>query len=151
MHPTKNNIGAYLDNDIAGGKHLIVAGSGTDNVKVDGQTIDRLKFDSLVLSVAYIASLAATKTLSIAIEEQQSADNSNWDVATVVLASTVVLTGASGGSVGSVGVTNTNINLASKKRYVRYNITADLNNSGTDTASWVATAIKGGAYVHPTT
>ena len=150
MHYTKNNIGKMIDTDIAGGKHLIVAGSGTDNAKATGETIDRLKFDSIVLSVAYIATLAATKTLSITIEEQQSADGSIWDTATATLATTVVLTGASGGSTGVLGVTNTNINLASKKRYIRYNITADLSNTSSDTASWLATVTKGGSYTEPT-
>lgn len=149
MNPRMNNINAYIDSIVIGGKHLIVAGSGTDNVKVTGDTIDRNGYYSGVVNLAYIANLAATKTLSVNIEEQQSDDGSNWDTATEVFPTTVVLTGASGGSTGATGVTTVAIDFANKKRYVRYNITADLNNTTSDTASWVATLIKGGAVVKP--
>ena len=149
MNPRFRNIDAYIDADFACAKHLIVAASGTDNSKKTGEKIDTKGYGSGVLSLSYIATLTAAKTLSFAIEEAQSDNNSDWDAAVALQASTVVITGASGGSVDATGTSKIAINFAGKKRYLRYNITADLSHTSVDTAAFTAVVIKGGAVVKP--
>ena len=46
MNPKFRNIDAYIDVDFACAKHLIVAGSGTDNDEKTGDTIDTQGYGS---------------------------------------------------------------------------------------------------------
>jgi len=147
--PFLNNIGAYLDPEAACAKHLIEAGTGTDNSKKTGATIDRQGYYSLTLAIIWIANLAASKTISFAIEYQESADGSDWETAVAIQASTVAGTGVSGGSTGLTGLVETDINLNARMRYIKFNITCDLSNTGTDTAAFTSAAILGGAIDKP--
>ncbi len=144
-----DNIGGYIDPDIANAEALIVAGAGLDGLEVQGESIDMQNFNSLVISVACVATLAVDETLKITINEQTSTDDSTWATATAALAITTVLTGESGGST-EIGITNTSINTEGKARYVRYNVTPTLSAGSTDTAAFTATAIKGGSRTLPT-
>jgi len=149
MDPRTNNIGAYLEPEIANGEHTIVAGASLDGVKVTGETIDRIDFNSLVLETLWVTTLAITQTFSITIGEQQSDDDSDWDTETVVQAVTVAATGLVSAGATYKGLIEDDINLTAKKRYVRYNITPTLSASGTDTAAFLASVIKGGAVSKP--
>jgi chaperonin GroEL (HSP60 family) len=143
----------------AGVPILTVAGATEDGVKVTGLTVDRFQgtkkgmADSLVLALTYNATLANTKTIAFAIEYQESADDSTWDTAIVVQASTVAATG-DGVSTEFTGVVEKSVDLRGVataiaarslgKRYIRFNITPDLSNTGTDEAAWEAVAILAG-------
>lgn len=146
-HAVKDVI-ANAQQDASGDTIILTAGATEDAVECEGETIDRLGFDSMKLVIGYITTLTDTKTLSFGIKEQQSADGSTWDTATVVQAATVAVTSDGGGT--EMGTVEANINLRSKKRYVRYNITPDLSATGTDTAIWTAVTILGGAVELPT-
>lgn len=146
-HAVKDVI-ANAQATAAGVAVVLTAGATEDGVEVTGETIDRQGFDSMKLVISYLATLADTKSLSFGIKEQESADGSTWDTATVVQASTAAVT--SDGGTNEAGTVEANINLRSKKRYVRYNITPDLSATGTDTAVWTAAAILGGAEALPT-
>lgn len=154
----------YPMRDLAGSVKSAVAGSSTassapslitaagtgDNTKVTGQTIDRLgssgsMADSGVLAVAWQAALTNTKTLSFACELAESADGTNYDTAEVVQAATVVYT--AGSSATFHGVKEYTIDLSGRKRYIRFNLTPDLNASGTDTAVYGAVFVMGGYKV----
>jgi len=148
MFPFVDNINSYIKADEASGKHGIVAGGAGDGVEVTGTTIDRLGYGSASIVIVAVATLQASETLKLTVTEQQSADNSTWDSATSFIAETTYLTGESGGST-DVAVSQTAVNFAGKKRYVRYNITPQLSAGGTDTAAFGATAIKGGAQTKP--
>ena len=132
-----NNSGAPLA--------IIAAGTG-DNTAVTGATINRVDGNSLAhsakVSLIGLAALANTETLSVAIEEQQSADGSSWDTATVVEATTVVATGT--GSNENF-VREFDVDLEGKKQYVRYNFTPNLSAGATDTAI-VASCVSLGGY-----
>ncbi len=145
MIPT--NIGAGLACKVAGAGTATAGGTG-DNTKVTGQAIDRLGFESGVLAIAYKAALAEGKTLSFAVEYEESADGSNWDTAVSLQSATVCSTGGTGGSTNH-GVVEIDLNLRPRKRYVRYNVTPDLNATGTDTVTWAGVLVAGGASVKP--
>jgi len=148
MHASQNNIAAYLFEIYSSYKIDIVAASGTDNIAVDGATIDRQGYQSLVGMIIYNATLTATKTISFTITQQESDDDSTWATATSVQAKTVAATGETGGST-EVGIVTFDVNLAPEKRYVRYVITADLSAVATDTADWHCAITLGGADIKP--
>lgn len=139
------DIGKYLKEVACNAGSLTAAGTG-DNTALTGATIDRLGYGSATFVIAYKTSLTADKTLSFAVEYQESADGSSWDTATVIQAATVAKTGAATNAIGQVSF---DLNLEGKKRYVRFNFTPDLSHSGTDTAVVAGTAILGGADLLP--
>lgn len=127
---------------------VITAGGSLDNVKVTGQSIDTQGYSSIALVTHYLVALTQDKTLSLAHELQESADNSTWDTAEVIEAATVYATGGTGGS-NERGVVEFAVNQALRKRYIRFNVTADLSHTSTDTCSFASVAILGGAQVVP--
>jgi hypothetical protein len=152
------NIGAVLATRNACSGKLTAGGSG-DAVKVTGNTIDRMPsggtkngdtsvpapgFLSCCLTVAGQATLADTQQLLIAAEIQDSADGTNWNTAVALQASTPVAK-SSGGTTEKTWVNKIDVNLKPYARYVRFNVTPDLDASGTDTALWAAVATLGGA------
>ncbi|WP_316228365.1 MULTISPECIES: hypothetical protein [unclassified Bradyrhizobium] len=124
----------------------VTAGGAGDATAVTGYTIDRMGFgngslpQSAELVLAYQATLAATKTLSLGtVKVEQSSDGSNWD-STAYLAFTdpgVVATGKTGGSTEK-GALKLSVPLTSAKRFIRADFTPDLSNTATDTATVVA-------------
>jgi hypothetical protein len=149
------NIGAYGKSVVANAQAtaagvaiVLTAGATEDGVEVQGQSIDCQGELSGKLIISYLATLAEDKTLSFTVKEQQSANNSSWDTATVTQAATVAATGGSGGS-NETGTVEFDLNLNAKKQYVRYNITPDLSATGTDTAVWSAAMFRGGSDVLP--
>ena len=135
----------------AGAPTTVVAGGTPDGTKVTGDTIDTAGlYASGILQISYLAALANTKTLSFAIEYQESDDNSSWDTAVVVQAATVCATG-DGVSSNFAGMVQSDITLYDKKRYIRFNITPDLSASGTDTAGYGVVLTAGGADHVPQT
>jgi len=128
----------------AGVAIVLTAAATEDGVKITGESIDRLGYDSAALVVTAKASLANTKTLSFAAEYQDSADNSTWNTAVALYASTVLLTG-SGSGTNEEGTKETALDLRGLARYIRFNVTPDLSATGTDTAVWAAVCILGGA------
>lgn len=143
----QTDVGNYIK-PVAVGAGTATAGGSGDNTKVTGQTINRQGFLSGVLAVAFKATLAEDETVSFAVEVQESADGSNWGTAEVLQAATVAATGDTGGST-EYGVVEINENLKGRKKYVRYNITPDLSATTTDTLTWGATFVLGGADVKP--
>lgn len=125
---------------------LTAAGTG-DNTEITGPAIDCFGYSSLILSIGWLTSLTADKTLSILVKYQSSQDNSNWDTAVTLQASTVVSTGAKTAE-GAIQTTLA-LALADKKRYIKFLVTPDLSHSGTDTATVYGTAILGGAETLP--
>lgn len=146
-HDTGKSLKAFY----CGAGRLVAAGTG-DNTAITGATINRktaggIGFDSGKLVIAYHAVLTDTKTLSLAVEYQESADGSSWDTAVSMLAATVVVTSAGGGA--ATGLYTFNLDLSPRKQYVRYNFTPDLSHSGTDVAEVAAVFITGGSDVVP--
>lgn len=121
------------------------AGGTGDATEVTGATVDRLGFGSAAVAIAYTTTLAATKTLSLAVSVQESDDGTNWDTAEVLQAATVQATGDTGGST-ETGVLKIVDSYETRARYVRYNVTPDLSNTATDTASIACVVVLGGAY-----
>jgi len=140
------DIGASITGKFAGAGTATAGGTG-DATKVTGQTINRDGFNSGVVQIVWQAAIANTKTLSFTAELQESSDGSSWDTAEEILAATVVQTATS--STTFYGVKEIDLNFASRKRYVRVNITPDLNNTATDTLTWAAPMVLGGATVIP--
>lgn len=141
MHPSRNNISAFIKTMACGLASAVAAGTG-DATAVTGATIDRKGYGSAQLVVSYKTTLTADKTLSVAAEIQESADGNTWDTAVELYGATVLKTGA---ATNAVGEKRTAIDLSGYKRYVRINFTPDLSHSGTDTAIVAADLVLGGA------
>lgn len=144
-NPNVSNLAAFIKAVACGASTAVAAGAG-DATAVTGATIDRLGYGSAKFIISYRTSLTAAKTLSYAAEYQESADGSAWDTATALQTSTVQETGALTNQVGKLAF---DLDLAGKKRYVRFNFTPDLSHTSTDTVDNAATAILGGPVVKP--
>lgn len=141
------NIGDLLKPVYVGSVFATAGGTG-DATAVTGATIDRDNYLSGVLSIAYKATLAADKTLTLAVERQESSDGTNWDTAVAIQAATLADTGGGGGTT-ETGVVKFNLNMSGYKRYVRFNFTPELNAANTDVAVISAQFVLGGAYKVP--
>ncbi len=156
MVPNKN-IGAAVQCLVAGAGRALADGTG-DAAKVTGQTIDRMPPGepgsySCVLAIAAGAVLSEDETLSMAVEAQYTdTPLGSWDTAVVLQAAAVLLTGGAGGS-SEIGNIEIDVSFATRKRYVRFNVTPNLSAVGTvdpvvaatDVCHWGATCVLGGA------
>lgn len=141
MHSTIHNFAATCAAR-NGGQLSITAGAGQDGVEQTGPTLDKLdtgagptgniaQFGSGRLDIDWTVTLAATKTLSLGVKIQDSADGANWNTAVVLKAPTVVSTGV---QTATRGVTSYQFDLGRRYRYFRFLITPDLSAADTDTA-----------------
>lgn len=128
------NKAELLKPKVALAQTSVTAGGSGDNTKITGETIDRLGYQSCLLNIVANSSIANTKTLSYAVEIQDSANDSDWNTAVVLQTATVVYT-ASGATSNIVTITPLVVGLAGYERYVRFNVTPDLSASGTDTST----------------
>jgi len=131
---------------------VTAAGTG-DATEVDGSTIDRQalgsRMDSVQLVVHGNVTLTSGKTLSIAMNLQDSPDDSTWTDFGDVQASTVVVTATGGALTASDFADFINRDIRGANRYIRAQWTPDLNHTGTDTAMVAGTLIFGGAEELP--
>lgn len=144
-------IAAIACNSANSGAPSLITAAGTgDATKVTGQSIDLLRKTnggSGTLVTGGLTALTAAATLTIAVELQESADNSTWDTAEVVQAATTAATSAGGGNVHFV--VQNGILLKSRKRYIRFNITPNLSAGATDTALFSSVFVIGGDDILP--
>lgn len=158
-----NDIGAFVSSHFANfsgdaaaitrAPVLIVAAAGLDNLKFLGFAIDRRSADnpgmamSVAIATQWLATIANTKTLSLAHEIQESADGTNFDTAEVIEALTVKETASS--STNFHDVDEHDLDLTGRKRYYRINVTLDLNAGSADVASFSTEAKQGGWTIVP--
>lgn len=163
----QRNLGAYFTPKALSNPVVWTAAGTGDTTLNTGISVDRGAFSNGALpfgvdaDVIYSATLASGATLTLLLDLQTSADNTNWsDYASQ--AATVVATGPSGGgkvtgvarltvsSGGSSNMAGNNpdkspgVDLSTAKRYVRLNVTPDLSATGTDTGVLVAVGYFGG-------
>jgi hypothetical protein len=135
---------------VAANASLTAAGTG-DATEVVGASIDTtalgVKCESVAFAIAASATLAATKTLTVAAKVEHSDDGSSWS--DLVASSTILtLTGASGGSTER-GTAKIGVALENAKQFIRFRYTPDLSNTATDTATVAPIGIFGGARKLP--
>lgn len=143
-----NVVLANYAQDSSADPKITVAAATEDNVKVTGESIDRQGYDSCVFALTGSAVLTEAKLANIAVEYQDSADNSTWNTAVALQASTLAATGGTGGTTEDLLV-ELALNLRPRQRYIRFNVTLDLTATGTDTAMWTAACILGGKEATP--
>lgn len=143
---TRKNIAASVDVKRINSGTATAGGTG-DNTKVTGEVIDRLGFASGIIALNYTTTLAAGKKLSFAVAYEGSDDNSTYATEASIQASTQAATSAGGGTV--TGVVKIPIDLSGYKRYLKINVTPDLDATGTDTAAWSGSLILGGKDTEP--
>lgn len=127
---------------VSGNNTALAAGTG-DNTEVNGAWIDRLSAKGMAMSaklgINYTASLAATETLTFALNFQDAVDAAGTGAADYpvgeVVAATVAATGDSG-SATQTGVVEQDVDLGGARRFIRAQITPNLSRGATDTAAW---------------
>lgn len=140
------NGGAYSRTELQAINKAATAGGAGDATAIDGDYIDRKGNNGIALSaklvVAFTAALAGGETLSIAAKFQDATDGAGSGVADIgdALASTVVATGASGGST-ETGTVEMDIDLGSAREFIRSVVTPDLSAGGTDTCNITAVLV----------
>ena len=134
---------------------LITAGAGNDGVEVDGRTVDRLGLTAIVAGeerlsdrgqsasvvIPYSTTLASDKTLTIAVQLQDSPDGSVWTDRGA--AQSDVITDPTTGATYAGAMKFRFADFHLRDRYVRAQITATLSASATDTAIYAAALIVG--------
>ena len=156
----QKNLGALIDAKALSAALSWTAGGSADNAAFTGLTIDREGFStgslprSADIDVAFSATLAAGKTLSLAMTLNSSPDGSNW-TAYATQAAAVVATGPTGGATvegvarmvvaSADNPSNTpGVNLGSAQRYLQLVVTPPLSATGTDTAPMIGVGVVGG-------
>jgi hypothetical protein len=147
MQGPNTDIASQVQSHHCGASHATAGGTG-DNSAVTGVGIDRRDFLSAEVVVGWTAVLGEAETLSLAVEYQESSDNSSFDTAVALQASAVVDTGTTGGSTEK-SQARFSLNLIGKKRYIRINFTPNLSRANTDVAVCAATLVLGGAVNPP--
>ena len=114
---------------------VTAAGSG-DATEANGTSIDTLSLPgdptSVVFMIPVRAVLADGKTAVITANLQDSADNSNWgDITSPAVLMTLISTGGT----TELGVAKLGFDLTKARRYIRIQVTPDLNAASVDTAT----------------
>lgn len=145
-----NDIGAHLGHRFGGVASIVAAGGG-DDVEVEGPYHDRVtpRYHSVVLAVAWEATLGDGETLSLALAIQQADDAGGTNAEDLVAASSVVVATGPGGGGTVQGVTTLKTSLETAKGFVGAKFTPDLSAGATDVATLGASLIFGGADVLP--
>lgn len=140
----KDLKGRTISRAAAGGR--LVAGGTGDNTEIVGATINLATLAarpaSVVFEVFGRAVLAASATLVITAEIEQSVDGTNWSSTDLVASATVLtLTGGGGGST-ELGVGRIGADLIQDGvNYIRIKMTPNLSAANTDTAEVSAVAV----------
>lgn len=123
-----------IDND------ALAAGTGDATEVTPSDDIDMDPYVSGYVEIAYVTTLTADKTLAFELQKEDSdTDGGSKSADAVVVASTVVATGAKIGYEGIYKIDITEEMLKGYKRFVNFLVTPDLSHSGTDTVTWSAT------------
>jgi hypothetical protein len=127
----------------------VAAGTG-DNTEITTDGIDLMPvglagYRNCVLALGYLTSVAQNQTLAVTVKVSDSADNTNWSADTT-LANAVQIEGSTAAAtVAKKAAYELGVDVASKKKYVRFKITMNLSASGTDTFVYGAVAVLGAA------
>lgn len=129
----------------------ITAGGGGDNTAKTTPWIPREDFKAVLAVVQFVATLAATKTLSLTVLIKDAEDSSGTNARTLeTFAADVVATGPGGG--GTIkGVRQFGASLEMGRSHIAITVTPDLNATGTDTAILGAVLILSGGHTEPPT
>lgn len=143
-----------------------VADSVTDNVAVNGATVNRRNATtggvakSGVAIVTYSATLSAAESVTLTVALQESTNGSSWDTAETLTSSTVTDDDAGG---TYTGIVEANVDFTGRKQYVRLVVTPDLSQAdipevldpptpaveATDTVSFSGVWVFGGYQFGP--
>ena len=145
MNTHKENCGAEAvksyflaaANQVAGATAAIVSAS------IDRQAVTGSNTGSVAIVAGFSATLADTKTLALKLEIATSTDDSTYTAYSDLKASTVLLTGTTGGST-ETGVFQYNLRLADYARYFKVRITPTMTATSTDTLDIGAVAVDTG-------
>lgn len=137
------DIAAFLESKVITIDNDATAGGTGDATEVTpGDDIDMAPYVSGMVHIHYVTSLTADKTLSFALQKEDSDTDGGSKSADVdVLTATVVKTGAASAVEGTYDIPISAEQLKGWKRYVNFLVTPDLSHSGTDTVTWSATWI----------
>lgn len=160
LNATQRDVANYLTTPATGvsGGTLTAAGAG-DNSAIAGADVNREDFLSGLFLVVCRATLTATKKLSVVGTLQDAPDNGSGAAGTYAdVAAALQPSGVAGGAIGSIvsagGGTVTTVfrhpvNLSSLRKFVRLNVTPDLDAGATDTAQVLVCFVGGGSVVSP--
>ena len=142
------DLGSYVK--VGGQKsHSLVAAAASDNAAKETAAINRQGYLSAVVLVPWEAqAITDTKKLSLTVKRYQSANGTSWDAAETIQDATAVFTAATPTLAGN-GCLKLAQDLSGCKQYVKYEVTADLDASGTDTACYSVVVVLGGGDVVP--
>jgi len=138
MHPSRNDIGAFVDPDIGVSPQAPTA-SGT---AIKGSAIDRTGFDSCVLAVFTGVDAGTPDSFSVAGKLQHSDTTTDGDFSDLTGASVTAITAEN-------TLSEVDVNLADAKRYIRAVVTPTYVGGSTPSVHLGALVIKGGARNPP--
>jgi hypothetical protein len=113
----------------------ITAGGGGDATAINGAWHDATLYHSVMAGVTYLATIASTKTLSLACIIQTASDSSGTGAATLATLTTLTVTTVTAGTNTLLFAESVVLDKSTNKGYIRMVLTPDLSASGTDTAT----------------
>ena len=143
MEVTTKDVAPFLETKVITIDNDATAASTGDATEVTpGNDIDLRPYASGVVHISYVTTLTADKTLSFGLQEEHSAtDGGSKSADAVLLASTVVKTGAATAEEGTYDIPIDGDTLSSIGPFVNFLITPDLSHTSADTVTWSATFI----------
>lgn len=130
MNSKYNDIGGMLT-PVGLGIGASTACDGANATVVSG-VMTLTEIDSVCVVANVDVTLASGETLSLGINYETSANNSNWNTPVTGVASAVVATGESGGSTEYTAV-KLALDTASFPKYIRFTAVPDFSATSTDT------------------
>jgi len=155
MHPTIDDIGAFITGVFGRIPAVITAGAGNDGVEVIGPYHDRTSKKGMPRSckvmVIWEAAIGAGESLSIAanLEDATSSGGAGTANFGTVFPNTIVQLGGAGGTFR--GVTEFSVDLAGARQFIAAAVTANLSRATTDTVAIATVIVLGGGDTLPQT
>lgn len=152
------DIGAFIGADCAVVPEVITAAAGNDGVEVDGPDINRDQWSDRGQSASFIisfyADMAATETLTVDTQIQDSADGVAWtdfDGPVALSGTAQTVFGGENAAQDIYACHKHDIDIKMARQYLRVQTTLDLSAAGVDTVAYGGCIIVGGQQELPGT
>jgi len=135
-----NDIANYIKTELGGiGSYT----AGTTVAEVDTKTFLTKGFGSGEVSLGYVATLQTDESFSATLKLETSKDGTTWATPEVLYEDLEVVTAEAAETL--TGQVNAKLNLTTRDKYVRFNVTPELTADDTDVVKWSLSLVLGGS------
>lgn len=148
--PVPRDISSLVNCKIADIAGPLVAGGGADGVEINGDSVNRDRYNSALLLVAVKGAITAAQTLTVAVQLQHADDNGAGAAGAYAdLSASYAVTSVVVDNTTTEALMAVSIDLSEAKEWIRCQITPTFSAGATDTGEVAAVWVLGGAEVLP--